>query len=448
MDHPDLYPVSVDLQPGEMSVFATLKAARRNLLEIVPREMLSEPIASGSSGARWHMITDLDALAQVLVRNVDNYPKSDVTKKMIRPAIGDSMFVAEGAHWRWQRRTAAPVFSPRNLKGLTPLMSDAAERVCTRIRTQAGGPADLYEHMTAATFEVITNLTFAGGKGMDQDAVHKAIDAFVDQNVRVGLLDLLPMPSWFPRPRSRAARKATREMHRLAQEAIDGRETGGTSNLLDLLADGTDPKSGRKMSDTELRDNLLTFIVAGHETTALTLAWGLYLCAFDQEVQDRVRQEAQSVLGGRVAVADDVLNLPYTRQVIEETLRLYPPAAMVSRNAIEADTLCGREIRAGDIVTLPIYALHRSTLHWDDPNRFDPDRFNGKRKIERFSYLPFADGPRVCIGSNFAIQEAVIILATVLSRFKFTRIKGRDPKPNLVMTLRPEGGVWLNVEAI
>ncbi len=448
MEYSEQYPPRVELPTEPLGMIDTLKAARRNLLEIVPRDMLHHPIVSGEAGIRWHMITDLDALAQVLVRNVENYPKSDVTKKMIGPAIGESLFVAEGAHWKWQRRAAAPVFSPRNLNGLAPLMSDAAERVCQRIGRSVGDKADLYEHMTAATFEVISSLTFAGGDGMDRAAVHKAIDAFIDQNVRVSILDLLPLPAWFPRPRSRAARKATRDMHRLAAEAIDGRTKGGTSNLLDLLADGTDPDTGRKMSPAELRDNLLTFIVAGHETTALTLAWGLYLCAFDEDVQTNVRNEATRVLNGRIAGADDLLNLPYTRQVIEETLRLYPPAAMVSRNAVNADELCGREIMAGDTVTLPIYALHRSRMHWDDPDRFDPERFNGKRRIERFAYLPFGDGPRVCIGTNFAIQEAVIILATVLSKYKFSRVEGRDPKPNLVMTLRPEGGVWLNVEAI
>ena len=448
MDISDLYPPKANLPDDKMGLFATLRAARRNLLEIIPKSMLSEPIVSGTAAIRWHMITDPDALAQVLVRNVDNYPKSDVTKKMVRPAIGDSIFAAEGAHWRWQRRTAAPVFSPRNLAGLAPLMSDAADRVCTKIRAHAGGQADLYALMTEATFDVISNLTFAGGEGMDRAAVHRAIDAFVEQNLKVSLVDLLPVPKWFPRPRSKAARVATRDMHRLAEDAIARRTKGGTSNLLDLLADGTDPETGRKMTNAELRDNLLTFIVAGHETTALTLAWAFYLCAFDEDVQDQLRQEAAGVLEGRTAGAEDVINLPYTRQVIEETLRLYPPAALVSRNAIEADELCGREIRPKDTVSLPIYALHRSTLHWEDPDRFDPDRFNGKRQIERFTYLPFADGPRVCIGSNFAIQEAVIILATVMSRFRFARVEGRDPKPMLIMTLRPEGGIWLNVEPI
>jgi cytochrome P450 len=200
------------------------------------------------------------------------------------------------------------------------------------------------------------------------------------------------------------------------------------------------------MSTSELRDNLLTFIVAGHETTALTLSWSLYLCAFDQAVQEAARAEAQGVLGGRAATAADVPALPLIRRIVDEALRLYPPAAFLARTAREADLLMGREVRPGDTVILPIYALHRHHALWPDPDRFDPSRFADPRAIDRFAYLPFGDGPRVCIGASFALQEAVIILATLLARFRFTRVPGRDPKPVMILTLRPEGGVWLNVD--
>ena len=218
-------------------------------------------------------------------------------------------------------------------------------------------------------------------------------------------------------------------------------------DLLDLLLAGEDPKTARKMTTAELRDNLLTFIVAGHETTALTLSWALYLCAFDQGVQDAARAQAKTVLGDRAASAADIARLPLIRQIVDETLRMYPPAAFLSRTAQAADTLCGREIRPGDTVILPIYALHRHHLLWPDPDRFDPARFADPKAIERFAYLPFGDGPRVCIGANFALQEAVIILATLLARFRFSAIAGRAPKPVMILTLRPEGGVWLGVEA-
>jgi cytochrome P450 len=204
------------------------------------------------------------------------------------------------------------------------------------------------------------------------------------------------------------------------------------------------------MTTDELRDNLLTFIVAGHETTALTLSWALYLCAFDPEVQAAARAEAQGVLGGgqggRAATAADVAALPLVRRIVDEALRMYPPAAFLSRTAQAPDELCGREVRAGDTVILPIYALHRHRKLWQNPDAFDPARFADPRAVPRFHYLPFGDGPRVCIGASFALQEAVIILSTLLARFRFSPVPGREPKPVMILTLRPEGGVWLMVE--
>lgn len=265
----------------------------------------------------------------------------------------------------------------------------------------------------------------------------------------MSLLDILGAPRWVPRPGRMIAGRAMGDMKRLADGAIDRRRAEGARpvpDLLDLLLEGEDPKSGRRMTTAELRDNLLTFIVAGHETTALTLSWALYLCAFDPAVQDTARAEAQGVLAGRAATSADVPNLPLIRRIVDETLRMYPPAAFLSRTAQAADTLMGREVLPGDTVILPIYALQRHHAHWPDPDRFDPARFADPKAIDRFTYLPFGDGPRICIGANFAVQEAVIILATLLSRFRFALVPGKTPKPVMILTLRPEGGVWLMVE--
>ena len=357
--------------------------------------------------------------------------------------------MAEGAHWHWQRRAAAPAFSLRNVQALAPVMTAAAGRAAERIGAQAGRAANLFDEMVATTFEVISDVTFSGGERFDRDAVHRAINAYIDQTARVSLLDIVGVPGWVPRLSRMRAAPAMRAMKAMADTAIDHRRGAGPNpvpDLLDLLLEGEDPETGRRMTTAELRDNLLTFIVAGHETTALALAWALYLVAFDPAVQDRARLEAQAVLQGRAAEVSDLPRLKYIRQIVDETLRLYPPAAFLSRTAMRADTLCGREVRRGDTVMLPIYALHRNHRLWPDPHRFDPDRFADPKAIDRFAYLPFGDGPRICIGASFALQEAVIILATLLSRFRFARVPGRDPKPVLILTLRPEGGVWLTVE--
>ena len=444
-------PVQVPLVTEPLGIWGSFRHARRNLLELIPELATRQPIVSGRTGKRWHMVMDPESNRRILKDRVEDYPKSDVTKMILRPAIGDSLFVAEGAHWLWQRRVAAPVFSHRNIAALGPVMTAAAERASARIATAEGRAANLHDEMVAATFEVISDVTLSGGEGFDRGAVHRAIDAYISETARVSVLDILGAPGWVPRPGRMFSTRAMRAMKRVADDAIEARRgTGhqGVPDLLDLLLAGEDPKSGRRMTTAELRDNLLTFIVAGHETTALTLAWALYLCAFDGAVQDRARTEAQAVLGDRAATADDLGTLPLIRRIVDESLRLYPPAAFLSRTARVEDRLCGREVRPGDTVMLPIYALHRNHLLWPDPHRFDPDRFADPRAIDRFAYLPFGDGPRVCIGASFAIQEAVIILATLLARFRFTPVAGRAPKPVLILTLRPEGGVWLKVERL
>ena len=447
---PPAPPARVPLATQPLGILGSLKAGQRNVLELIPEIATRQPMLSGRTGKRWHMVMDPGALKVILRDRVDSYPKSLVTKLILEPAIGDSLFVAEGAEWHWQRRTAAPVFSHRNVAALAPVMTAAAERASDRIAASVGRAADMFDEMVTATFEVISDVTFSGGEGFDRGAVHRAIESYIGQTAKVSLLDILGAPAWVPRPSRMFAGPAMKQMKRTADAAIDQRRATGphpVPDLLDLLLAGEDPKTARKMTTAELRDNLLTFIVAGHETTALTLSWALYLCAFDQGVQDAARAQAKTVLGDRAASAADIARLPLIRQIVDETLRMYPPAAFLSRTAQAADTLCGREIRPGDTVILPIYALHRHQLLWPEPDRFDPARFADPKAIERFAYLPFGDGPRVCIGANFALQEAVIILATLLARFRFSAIAGRAPKPVMILTLRPEGGVWLGVEA-
>ncbi|MEO8529730.1 MAG: cytochrome P450 [Deltaproteobacteria bacterium] len=443
-------PVRVPLHKPPLGLLESVRTGRRNVLELIPDIATKVPILSGRTVKRWHMIMDPGALKRILKDNVDNYPKSVVTKLMLNPAIGDSLFIAEGAHWRWQRRAAAPVFSHRNVTALGTVMSAAADRASERLAALPG-EGDLYQEMVTATFEVISDVTFSGSAAFDRDATHKAIETYMSGVAKVSFLDIIGAPPWVPRPGRMFTRGVMGRMKDMADQTIDARRAAPkkpTPDLLDLLLDGEDPETKRQMTTAELRDNLLAFIVAGHETTALALGWALYLCAFDPKVQDKLRAEATKILQGRTATAADVPNLPYTRQVIDETLRLYPPAAFLSRTAAGPDTLCGREVRKGDTVILPIYALHRNELLWDNPDHFDPDRFADAKNIDRFANLPFGDGPRICIGASFAIQETVIVLATLISRFRFSQVAGRAPKPVMILTLRPEGGVWLKVEAI
>ncbi|MTJ03916.1 MAG: cytochrome P450 [Sediminimonas qiaohouensis] len=448
MPDPDL-PVHVPLVREPWGILRSLNAARSNVLSIIPAIATKQPMVSGKTGKRWHMVMDPTAIRRILLERLDDYPKSDVTKNLLRPAIGESLFVAEGAHWRWQRRAAAPAFSHRNVMNLSPVMTRAAEGASDRVAQAGPRAVDMAAEMVRATFDVISDVTFSGEEGFDRDAVHRAIDAYIADAGKISLFDMLGLPDWIPRPGRMMSGAALREMKSVADAAIDARRDAGgadTPDLLDLLLSGEDPETGRRMNTGELRDNLLTFIVAGHETTALALGWSLYLCAFDQDVQERARAEAQGVLGQRAATGEDVANLPFIRQIVDEALRLYPPAGIISRTAKAPDTLCGREVRRGDTVMIPIYALHRNHLLWDEPDAFRPDRFADRKAIDRYAYLPFGDGPRVCIGASFALQEAVIILATLLARHRFSPVEGRAPSPVMILTLRPEGGVWLQAE--
>ena len=442
-------PVAVPLARKPLGMLKSLAAARNNVLSIIPYIATQQPVVSGTTGVRWHMLMDPDAIRRVLLEELENYPKSDVTKNLLRPAIGESLFIAEGAHWRWQRRAAAPVFSHRNVSALAPVMSAAAEASLARIEAADKRASDIYAEMVRATFDITASVTLSGSALFSSDEVHRAIDAYIAAAGKLSLFDILGLPMWVPRPSRVMAGASLKQMKTIADDAVNSRRSAGAGDvpdLLDLLLEGEDPETGRSMSTAELRDNLLTFIVAGHETTALTLAWAFYLCAFDQGVQDKARAEAQSALQGRTATAADLPNLPYCRMIIDEALRLYPPAALVSRTAQAPDTLAGREVKKGDTVMTPIYALHRNALLWDDPDAFRPERF--AEKPQRYAYLPFGDGPRICIGASFALQEAVIILATLLAKRRFSPVQGKTPDPVMILTLRPEGGVWLTSEAV
>lgn len=295
--HPAREPVKVALARQPLGIVGTALTARRNLLELIPQIATRQPIVSGKTGVRFHMVMDPPTLRHILKDRVEDYPKSNVTKLILEPAIGDSLFVAEGAQWRWQRRAVAPAFALRHVEGLGPVMTAAAEASSRRLAA-ARGPVDLFSETVAATFEVISDVTLSGDRAFDRDAVHHAIDGYIAQTAKVSLLDVMGLPGWIPRPGRMFSRPGLNRMKEIADRAIDARaaapRTNGAPDLLDLLLDASDPETGRAMTRDESRDNLLTFIVAGHETTALTLAWALYLCAFDPGIQDRAATEARA----------------------------------------------------------------------------------------------------------------------------------------------------------
>lgn len=434
-----------------LGMLASVRAARRNVLGIIPDIAYAQPIVTGSTGpARWHMVQGPEGLRRIFLDNVENYPKSEIMIRMLRSAVGSSLFTSEGAEWRWQRRAIAPVFTARNVGALAPLMTATAERAASRIARRAG-PVEMVREMLSATFDVICEVALSGREHFDARLYGAAITRYFQTVGRASLLDFLDLPPWVPRPGEILGRGAVRTMHRMVAAAIRTRRAQGpsaTEDLLDYMIRAEDPETGRKMSRQDLLHNMQFFIVAGHETTALALSWALYLLANDPVAQARAREEAGAALGARAAGAADLEAMPFGRAVLEEAMRLYPPVGMLARNALRQDRLYDREVRPNDTVFVNIYALHRHRRLWQAPEAFDPERFApGASPPDRYAYLPFGAGPRVCVGANFAMMQAQIILATLLARFSFAPI-GPGPTPVMHMTVRPDPGVTLRATRV
>ena len=448
-------PPSVPMALRPLTLTETVHHARRNALTVVPRLAYLQPIVSGRTLSRWHMIMEPGALKRLLLDKVHAYPKAPIMKRMLTPAVGQSLFTTEGAEWRWRRRAVAPVFAHRNVVALTPFMSATADRASDRI-AKATSAVDAVDLMMGATFDVIADVALSGRESFDQKRYLEMVTLYFESIGKVSLLDFLDAPDWVPRPGILGGRRSVRAMHGMIEKAMERRRARGgeADDLLSHMLEATDPETGRKMSHEEIRNNMQFFIVAGHETTALTIAWALYLLANDPAVQARARDEAQGVLGAgaeaRPATGEDLEQLSYIRQVIDETMRLYPPVGMVNRLALEEDELVGRKVRAGDTVFLPFYALHRHEMWWDAPELFDPENFTPDKvkARDRFLHLPFGGGPRVCVGANFAVMQAQIILSTLLARWAVRPVEGYRPEPVMVMTLRPKDGMPLVFEGL
>ncbi len=441
-------PVGAPIHRRVMSRMETALAARRNVLEIIPALAYRQPIVSGEMLMRWHMLADPAGYRRVMGDNLANYPKSEIMRRMLRPAIGDSLFNADGAEWKWQRQAVAPVFTHRNVVALAPAMTATANRAAARLAAR-GGQAELVSEMLGATFDVICDVALSGREHFDGKTFSAAITRYFQTAGRASLLDFLGFPDWFPRPGELLAGRSVKTMHDMVAAAIEARRKqggGAAGDLLDHMLAAQDPETGQRMGVESLIHNMQFFIVAGHETTALAIAWALYLLANSPAEQDRAHDQARAQLGMRPATADDLAAMPLIENILEESMRLYPPVGLLARTVLAEDELCGRAMKPGDIVFLPIWALHRHEMWWERPDAFDPTRFDGPRR-DKYQYLPFGAGPRVCVGANFAMMQAQIILATLLARFRF-HPAGPGPRPVMTMTVRPDPGVLLAVEEL
>jgi cytochrome P450 len=373
---------------------------------------------------------------------------------VLAPGLGNGLLTAEGEEWRLQRRTLAPLFSPRHVAGFWPATTDAAERVARRLaRRPPGRVTDMALEMTRVTLDVLERTIFTHGLRHDPDALGRAITRFFEALGPVDPLDLFGMPAWLPRIGRWRARPALRFFEEVVGELIDGRRRllasgePAPADILTLLLEAADPETGKGLTDVEVRANIVTFIGAGHETTANALTWTLYLLSQAPDVRERVEAEVDAVLGDGTMEPGALDRLVFTRAVLDEAMRLYPPVPYMSRTPIADDRIGDLKIPRGSYVAIVPFVLHRHRTLWEEPDAFVPERFlpENRGRIDRFAYLPFGAGPRVCIGASFSIQEAMIVLAHLVRTLRFDLAEGHAVRPLHRVTLRPDGGLPMRI---
>ncbi len=435
-----------------------LQALRRNPLEMWTREHFEEPIVVREATlGRRAIVSDPDAIRRIFVENVGNYRKDPLQRRVLAPGLGDGLLTAEGSSWRQQRRALASLFTPRSVAGFLPAMADAAQALVERWqRHRDGRVLEVSAEMGRVTLDILERTLFSEGLEGDPRDFTKNLTRYFDTFGRIDPLDILGAPAWIPRLGRIRGRptlayfEATVDKIVAARRARIERDPADVpGDLLTLLMQAEDPETGEGLGEAQIRANVVTFIGAGHETTANALTWSLFLLAGEPEIRATIEAEAERELGRGPVTLEIAERLVKTRAVIEEAMRLYPPVAILSREAIEADDLAGERIRAGTIVVVAPWVLHRHRRLWQDPEVFAPWRFlpENRGNIHRFAYLPFGAGPRVCIGAQFALHEAAIVLAHIVRAYRLDLLPGERVAPVQRVTLRPSGGLRLRLRS-
>jgi len=389
-----------------------------------------------------------DYIERVLLTNQQNYEKSHFVRRLLGPVLGDGLFTAEGEAWRRQRRIASPAFQHRRIEGFVDIMAECSAALAERWRRHQG-PLDIAAEMMGLTLEIIARTMFSTDVTGQIERVRQLMDVLIF-DLRPNPLDLFGFPEWLPRGMPRSVREAIREFDAMIADILAPRRKDGADrgDLLSMLMTARDPDGGGAMSDRQLRDEVMTFFLAGHETTANALGFAWWLLGQNPDAETRLQAEADRLPRDRRPAFADLAALPYARMVFEETLRLYPPAHTISRRSVAEDVIGGVRIPPGALVTISTYVTHRNPTLWPDPERFDPERFTPEQAAgrHRFAYLPFGGGPRICIGMPFAIAEAQIILATLARDFRVRLEPGHTVEPVGMITLRAKGGIPARVE--
>jgi cytochrome P450 len=394
-------------------------------------------------GQTFYLLSHPDLIEYVLVDNNRNFTKTRILRRN-RRLLGEGLLTSEGEFWRRQRRLAQPAFHRKRVAAYGEVMVAFAERSLEG--WWDGQTIDVHEEMMRLTLEIVAKCLF------DTDVGTEAKD--VGRAMKVALEDfssqrrLIRIPKRIPTPHNVRFEMAARRLDRIVATIIEERRKSeeDRGDLLSMLMFAEDD-SGERMTDEQLRDEVMTLLLAGHETTANALSWTFWLLSLNVEVGAKLAEELKRVLGGRAPTIEDLSNLPYAERVLKESIRLYPPAWVMGREAIGECEVGGHRMPAGTTALVSQWVVHRDPRYHDDPERFFPERWTAEYEegLPRFAYFPFGGGPRQCIGASFAMTEARLILATVAQRYRMELAAGQRVEPYASVTLRPEKGIRMTL---
>ena len=396
-----------------------------------------------------HIVNNPDMIGHVLLNNHANYIRPRLTRKILKPIIGNGLLSADGEDWRKQRKIVAPAFAPAAVASMARLMAEAAQRQMTRWPEQRA-KIDMARFATETTMAIIAETLFSGDARLMSGEAAMHIDRVIAAVGQPRLLNMLGLQDFDLSPSMIRMRHSQRWLRASLRALVRERGAGGGGDdffgdlMRALYAD-------MPLEEAEILavDNAITFYAAGHETTATTLSWAIYLLAAQPELQEEARAEAIAALSQNdIATLSD--RLPLLRQILDETMRLYPSVVQIIREAVADDAIGDVRIRKGELILVYPWLLHRHRQLWDSPDQFDHMRFTplNKAKLHRFQYIPFGVGPRVCVGARFAVTEALVILAHWLAARRFVLPDGLKPMPTGNVTLRPKDGLPLFVEPL
>ena len=434
------------------STLEMIRIVYRNPLELWGEPSYNEPwISVGGVGGPLVIANDPGLIRHILVDNAGNYKMSVVRQNILRPILRDGLLTAEGDVWKRSRKAMAPVFTPRHIFGFAGPMLARTQAFADRY--SSGETVDVARDMTTLTYDILAETLFSGEIAAPPGTFETQIDRLFETMGRVDPLDLLRAPAWLPRITRIRGRKTMAYFRGIVSDTIALREERLRSepqdvpnDFLTLLLKAEGPDG---LTRGEVEDNIITFIGAGHETTARALGWTIYCLAEAPWERDAIEAEIDAVLAREPDPTKWLDAMPLTRAAFEEAMRLYPPAPSINRQPIAEDRYGDLVLPEGATVLVMPWTVHRHRKLWDRPDAFMPSRFHpGNRdRIDRFQYLPFGAGARICIGASFAMQEAVIALAVLLSRYRFDTVAETNPWPVQKLTTQPEGGLPMKVTA-